>query len=102
MCEKSYFTNTYTEFMGRCASFSFPNFHTANVDAFFNGITRTASASNTLDYNETTRGTLARIGGTAQQSMPIEVYNIRLYSRALTAAEIAHNYAIDKARFNLP
>ena len=27
---------------------------------------------------------------------------LRLYSRALTAAEIAHNYAIDKARFNLP
>ena len=27
---------------------------------------------------------------------------IRLYSRALTASEIAANYAIDKARFNLP
>ena len=27
---------------------------------------------------------------------------IRMYSRALTADEIAHNYAIDKARFNLP
>ena len=26
----------------------------------------------------------------------------RAYSRALTADEIAHNYAIDKARFNLP
>lgn len=31
-----------------------------------------------------------------------EVYSVRLYSRALTAAEIAANYAIDKARFNLP
>lgn len=29
-------------------------------------------------------------------------YSVRLYSRALTAAEIAANYAIDKARFNLP
>jgi len=27
---------------------------------------------------------------------------IRIYSRALTADEIAHNYAIDKERFNLP
>ena len=27
---------------------------------------------------------------------------IRLYSRALTAAEVAANYAVDKARFNLP
>ena len=31
-----------------------------------------------------------------------EVCCIRYYSRALTADEIAHNYAIDKARFNLP
>ena len=29
------------------------------------------------------------------------IYAIRLYSRALTAAEIAANYAVDKARFNL-
>ena len=28
--------------------------------------------------------------------------HLRVYSRALTAAEIAANYAIDKARFNLP
>ena len=28
--------------------------------------------------------------------------NIRIYSRALTADEIAANYAVDKARFNLP
>lgn len=29
-------------------------------------------------------------------------YGIRLYSRALSADEIAHNYEIDKIRFNLP
>lgn len=29
-------------------------------------------------------------------------YSIRLYSRTLTAAEIATNYAVDKARFGLP
>ena len=29
-------------------------------------------------------------------------YSLRVYSRALTADEIAHNYAIDKERFNLP
>lgn len=33
---------------------------------------------------------------------PGDIFCIRLYSRALTAAEIAHNYAIDKERFNLP
>lgn len=31
-----------------------------------------------------------------------EIYQIRFYSRALIADEIAANYAVDKARFNLP
>lgn len=39
---------------------------------------------------------------TAVGGKPIEIYHIRAYSRALTADEIAHNYAVDKARFNLP
>ena len=38
---------------------------------------------------------------TAVGGKPIEIYHVRTYSRALTADEIAHNYAIDKARFNL-
>ena len=32
----------------------------------------------------------------------IRIHYMRIYSRSLTADEIAHNYAIDKARFNLP
>ena len=39
---------------------------------------------------------------TAVGGKPIEIYHVRAYSRALTAEEIAHNYEIDKARFNLP
>ena len=31
-----------------------------------------------------------------------ELYAVRIYNRALTDDEIAHNYAIDKVRFNLP
>ena len=31
-----------------------------------------------------------------------QYHSIRIYSRALTAAEIAANYAVDKARFGLP
>ena len=31
-----------------------------------------------------------------------KVFNVRIYSRALTVEEIAHNYAIDKARFGIP
>jgi hypothetical protein len=99
---RSYFAGTAGEFAGVAASFSFPNYATTSVRGYFNGTVRYTSGNNTLDYNSTTRGTVARIGGTAQQSRPIEVYNIRLYSRALTADEIAANYAIDKARFGLP
>ena len=102
MCGHSYFLGTAREFTGIAASFSFPNYATTNVSGYFNSTSRAASGDNSLDYNATTRGTVARIGGTAQKSMPIEVYNIRLYSRALTASEIAANYAIDKARFGLP
>ena len=32
----------------------------------------------------------------------IRIHYMRIYSRVLTAEEIAHNYEIDKARFNLP
>ena len=42
--------------------------------------------------NNSTNYTTACLGG---------FHCIRLYSRALTAAEIAANYAVDKARFNL-
>ena len=31
-----------------------------------------------------------------------DIHCARIYNRVLTAEEIAHNYAIDKARFNLP
>jgi hypothetical protein len=41
------------------------------------------------------------IGQYSTLSENADYYNIRLYSRALTAEEIAHNYSIDKARFGL-
>ena len=51
-------------------------------------------------YNNTYYGDYVFIG---RETNHVGKYrNIRIYSRALTADEIAHNYAIDKARFNLP
>ena len=38
----------------------------------------------------------------AATNRPQDVYNIRLYSREVTATEVAEYYAIDKARFGLP
>lgn len=45
----------------------------------------------------------ARIGcdGRSYMGWNGEIYSIRIYNRALTAAEIAANYVVDKARFNL-
>lgn len=99
---RSYFIDSLGEFDGIPATFSFPSYMDTGVAAYFNGSVRAPSGYNSLDYNATTRGTVARIGGTVEQPLPIEVHNIRLYSRALTAEEIAANYAIDQARFNLP
>ena len=99
----SFYTNTYTEFVGTPSSFSFPDFDVQNVvPAFFNGVSRDANTINTLDYNANTRGTTARIGGTLTQAMPIEVFNLRIYSRPLSEDEIFHNYTVDRERFNLP
>ena len=38
----------------------------------------------------------------ASSSKPLFIRSFRIYSRALTAAEIAANYAVDVARFTLP
>ena len=45
---------------------------------------------------------VANRSNNANRGCDMAVFAIRVYSRVLTAAEIAHNYAIDKARFNLP
>lgn len=46
------------------------------------------------------------IGGDAfgpeEYSLQGRVFGLRIYNRALTEAEIAHNYAVDKERFKLP
>lgn len=102
MAGLSYFNRTYPEFSETPASFSFPDYATSSKRAYFDGVSRAPNANNTLDYNASQRGTVARIGGLPVKDMPIEIYNMRLYSRALTADEIARNYNIDKLRFNLP
>lgn len=37
-----------------------------------------------------------------QKQLDGNIYRVLIYNRALTADEIAHNYEVDKARFNLP
>lgn len=67
---------------------------------------RGALASGTnIDNNWGTRTGTFGLSGSSNYSFwnfVGEYYSVRLYSRALTADEISSNYAIDKARFNLP
>ena len=98
-----FYANTYSSFKGQKTSFSFPSVKTTSgAFAYFNGTRMNSSGNNTLDYMETQRGSVARIGGIATSACPVEVFNIRLYNRTLSADEIRHNYEIDKRRFNLP
>lgn len=68
------------------------------VSAYCNG---TARDRTYIDTGIAGVGT--RIGGQDRTSRLFNgrIHNIRIYSRALTADEIAHNYEIDKARFGL-
>lgn len=45
---------------------------------------------------------MANSGVGWMQPSKSKVHCIRFYSRVLTSAEVAHNYTVDKARFNLP
>ena len=69
-----------------------------------NGTTVTA----VNDFNFAATSPIAQDGfqvgrvGAASYTTFQDIYRAAVYSRALTADEIAANYAIDKARFGLP
>jgi hypothetical protein len=56
------------------------------------------------NYNATAADTTWQIGGNQTRYLgdSARYYALRIYNRALTAEEIAHNYEIDRVRFNLP
>lgn len=66
-------------------------FYNATADKSTNSLTVSAVPSNTASVR--------LFGGRLFSGLACEV---RFHSRALTAAEIAANYAVDKVRFNLP
>ena len=73
---------------------------------YFNGAMKSGSAVTAVNNGWGTGDGKVAVGGRAISNSPDnsypwtgEVYAIRLYDRVLTAAEIAENCAIDKARF---
>jgi len=72
------------------------------ISAFCNGIELPIQGgySSSL-YAYTGNGVWGGQGGNTRTTPGWLMHSVRLYSRALTAAEVAANYAIDAARFNL-
>ena len=72
-----------------------------STKAYNNGV----ELSHIRDEGFTTNKNLHSVGNrqnNTSYAMSGEFFSMRWYSRYLTDAEIAANYAIDKARFNLP
>ena len=71
-----------------------------NLKIYVDGIERNGSISTywTSPYSSPTK--TVYVGSTGKTN--IRLFTVRLYSRDLTAEEVARNYAVDKARFNLP
>ena len=65
------------------------------IPGYSNGSFFTSTAATSL-------GGAILTNGNTDWMCAAHIYSIRLYSRALTTDEIAANYAVDKARFNLP
>lgn len=69
------------------------------VDGVF---VQTANSSSVYSPQTTTYIDVANRSNSPNRGFDGAVYAIRVYNRILTDAEIAANYATDKARFNLP
>ena len=76
------------------------------ADMYMNGTRVMTGSPGTLNIQSNTL-VIGRIGTFKSTingfvTMRADIHSIRIYNKVLTAAEIAANHAIDKARFNLP
>ena len=96
-----------TTYAGSGSAFLSPIDVTASVSCVLDGSTNdwyidgVLKNSMAITPDSTIGSVLARLGSSAY-AFAGRYKSYRIYSCALTAAEIAANYAIDKARFNLP
>jgi len=85
--------------LGTAISYSFA----VNSNRTFENNALVATESGKSDLTpQAQRGICVVVGGQKNNPLMCDIHCIRIYSRALTDEEIAHNYKIDKERFNLP
>lgn len=93
------YAETFGVLKTRTAIFSINS--TSNILYYYNGIAK--SGVSTIAYTEPGLSTdLYKVSVPTAATCVVRWSNIRVYRRIISAAEIAHNYAVDKARFNLP
>ena len=98
----SYPVNAVSAYVNVLTSFS----GTAKISSgrefglYVNGQARTGTSANYWTAPATTPTSAIAVGTTGKTA--IRLCCVRIYSRVLTAAEIAANHAIDRARFNTP
>lgn len=83
------------------------DYDSLQFEVYINGVkvgtTQTISADVwNLDGKTDVRLGMGANSGALNDASGFRMHSVMLYSRALTAEEIAHNYTVDKARFNLP
>lgn len=91
----SAYVNALTAFSGSAKVSSGKDF-----DLYVNGRARNGNSSSYWNAGVTIPTKAIGVGSTGKT--PIRLCCTRIYSRFFTAAEIAANYAVDRARFNLP
>lgn len=85
--------------LGTAISYSFA----VNSNRTFENNALVATESGKSDLTpQAARGICVVVGGQMNNPLKCDIHCLRIYSRALTDEEIAHNYKIDKERFNLP
>ena len=84
--------------LGTAISYSFA----VNSNRTFENNALVATESGKSDLTpQAARGICVVVGGQMNNPLKCDIHCLRIYSRALTDEEIAHNYKIDKERFNL-
>lgn len=85
--------------LGTAVSYSF----VINSSNTYENNTLVATESGKSDLTpQAQRGICVVVGGQINNPLMCDIHCFRIYSRALTAEEIEHNYKIDRIRFNLP
>lgn len=76
---------------------------TTATDAWLDGIAATLNADSTSISSGSFSTSALRIGGRSAGTLGFMgcIYCIRVYTRALTAAEVASNYSVDQRRFGV-